>query len=365
MNEKSIGLIKNRIEPLVRPNILALKPYASARDEFQLGADKKEQMLFLDANENSLGAPIAGNYHRYPDPHQGALKQLLAGQRGVATDQIFLGNGSDEAIDLLIRAFCIPDRDFIVVLPPTYGMYAVQAAIQGAGVLKIPLLPDFTPDVAAILDRTDVRHKLLFLCSPNNPSGNAFPKDKVIALLEGFRGMVVVDEAYQDFSGEASYCDLIEKYPNLVVLRTFSKAWGLAGLRLGMAFSNAMVVQILDKIKYPYNVNSATLELVQTALGQSNIVQDKVNQLIIAKSALTSALQALACVTRVYPSAANFLLVQVRNADAIYAYLCAAGIVVRNRSKEPLCENCLRITIGDSAAHEQLITALQLYDQTV
>jgi histidinol-phosphate aminotransferase len=365
MQEKNIALIKNRIEPLVRPNILALKPYASARDEFQLAPEQKAKYLFLDANENSLGGPIAGNYNRYPDPHQRELKQLVAAQRGVDIDQVFLGNGSDEAIDLLIRAFCIPDKDYIVTLPPTYGMYGVQAAIQGAGVLKIPLLPDFTPDVDAILERTDVRHKLLFLCNPNNPTGNCFPREKVLALLEGFRGMVVVDEAYQDFSGEASYCNLIEKYPNLVVLQTFSKAWGLAGLRLGMAFSNAMVVQILDKIKYPYNVNSATLALVQTALGQSEIVEDKVNQLITARSTLTSALQALACVTRVYPSAANFLLVEVRNADAIYAYLCAQGIVVRNRSKEPLCENCLRITLGDPAAHEKLITALKLYDQTV
>lgn len=364
MDEKGIDFIKNRIAPLVRPNILALKPYASARDEFQLGGDQIADLVFLDANENSLGAPIPGNYHRYPDPHQHTLKQLLAIQRGVQADQIFLGNGSDEAIDLLIRAFCIPDKDYIVVLPPTYGMYGVQAAIQGAGVLKIPLLPDFTPDVEAILERTDARHKLLFLCSPNNPSGNCFPREKVCALLEGFRGIVVVDEAYQDFSGEASYCDLIEKYPNLVVLQTFSKAWGLAGLRLGMAFSNPMVVQILDKIKYPYNVNSATLELVQAALGQSNTVRAQVDRLIAARLELASALQALPCVTHVYPSAANFLLVQVRNADAIYAYLCAQGIVVRNRSKELLCENCLRITVGDAAAHEKLIMALKLYETT-
>ncbi|MDX2280402.1 MAG: histidinol-phosphate transaminase [Saprospiraceae bacterium] len=364
MDEKGMDFIKNRIAPLVRPNILALKPYASARDEFQLGGDQIADYLFLDANENSLGAPIPGNYHRYPDPHQHTLKQLLATQRGVQTDQIFLGNGSDEAIDLLIRAFCIPDKDYIVVLPPTYGMYGVQAAIQGAGVLKIPLLPDFTPDVEAILERTDARHKLLFLCNPNNPSGNCFPREKVCVLLEGFRGIVVVDEAYQDFSGEASYCDLIEKYPNLVVLQTFSKAWGLAGLRLGMAFSNPMVVQILDRIKYPYNVNSATLELVQAAMGQASVVRAQVDRLIAARVELASALQALPCVTHVYPSAANFLLVQVCNADAIYAYLCAQGIVVRNRSKEPLCKNCLRITVGDTAAHEKLLTALKSYEPT-
>ncbi|MEI6409670.1 MAG: histidinol-phosphate transaminase [Bacteroidota bacterium] len=349
------------IESLVRPNILALKPYTSARDEFQSApsaAVSPSEMVFLDANENSLGGPLEEDYSRYPDPHQKRLKAIIGAQRNLLSGQIFLGNGSDEAIDLLIRVFCEPGRDAVLLLPPTYGMYAVQAAIQNARIERIPLKPDFNPDIPAIR-KAGKDCKLLFLCSPNNPTGNRFATEDVREILSFFPGIVVVDEAYIDFSATPSLTGLIDEFPNLVVLQTFSKGWGLAGLRVGMAFSNAFIIQMLDKIKYPYNLDVVTMRLLETALQCGSVVQEKIDTLLEERNRLAAGLNKIPCVKQVFPSDANFLLVRVSDADAIYARLCAQGMVVRNRSKEIHCENCLRITIGAPDENDRLLDLMK------
>jgi histidinol-phosphate aminotransferase len=342
---------------LVRPGILALKPYSSARDEF-----KQEiatgPLVFLDANENSLGSPLDTDFSRYPDPHQPALKQALSERKGVTPDHIFLGNGSDEAIDLLIRAFCEPGRDEIVILPPTYGMYAVQASIQGADIRKIPLSPDFSPDLPAILAESTDRSKILFLCSPNNPTGNRFREQDVRTLLAQFPGLVVVDEAYADFAAGPSLISWLHDFPNLVVLQTFSKAWGLAGLRVGMAFANPFVIGILNKIKYPYNLNAVTISLALEALNRAPVVQEKIDHLLSERHRLEIRLSQIQGVEKIYPSEANFLLIRVRDADQTYSKLCEAGIVVRNRTREMHCANCLRITVGSPEENDRLLAAL-------
>lgn len=349
------------IESLVRPNILALKPYTSARDEFQsdpAAAVSRAEMVFLDANENSLGGPLQEDYSRYPDPHQKRLKTLIGAQRKLRSEQIFLGNGSDEAIDLLIRVFCEPGRDAVLLLPPTYGMYGVQAAIQNARIERIPLKPDFNPDIPAIR-KASKDCKLLFLCSPNNPTGNRFAIEDLREILSFFPGIVVVDEAYIDFSETPSLTGLIDEFPNLVVLQTFSKGWGLAGLRVGMAFSNAFIIQMLDKIKYPYNLDSVTMRLLETALQHGSLVQEKIDTLLEERNRLVVGLSKIPCVKQVFPSDANFLLVRVTDADWIYTRLCAQGVVVRNRSKEIHCENCLRITIGAPDENDRLLDLLK------
>ncbi|MBL7804851.1 MAG: histidinol-phosphate transaminase [Saprospiraceae bacterium] len=347
---------RNDLERLVRPNILALAPYRSARDEFQGLASAS---VFLDANENSLGSPLEEDFSRYPDPYQRPLKEALARQKGLLPGQIFLGNGSDEAIDLLLRAFCEPRLDNIVILPPTYGMYAVQAAVQDVEVRRAPLCADFSPDPEAVLRATDERSKLLFLCSPNNPTGNRLPDSFLIAMLERFPGLVVVDEAYIDFSEQPSVLSFLEKYPRLVVLQTFSKAWGLAALRVGMAYSNSFVINILNKIKYPYNLNVLSVRISLQALERSSEWNDKIGVIKAERERLARALTALPQVREVFLSEANFLLVRTTDADRIYAALCAEGIVVRNRTRELHCENCLRITVGSPAENDRLIAALQ------
>jgi len=348
----------DRLRLLVRPNILALQPYTSARDEF-----KGEATVFLDANENSLGSPLDTDYSRYPDPLQPGLKKRIAAHKDVPVNQIFVGNGSDEAIDLLIRAFVEPGRDNILLLPPTYGMYAVQANIHGAEIRRVPLGANFLPDESAIHAATDEHSKLLFLCSPNNPTGQCLPDDFVLFMLRTFPGLVVVDEAYIDFADRPSWSRRLAEFPNLVVLQTLSKAWGLAGLRVGMAFADDFIIHILNKIKYPYNLGLATIQLAEQALGQGEKVQEKIAALLAERTRLEMELPRLACVAEVFPSDANFLLVRTTNADGIYHYLCANGIVVRNRSREPHCAECLRITVGTRLENDRLLAVLGKYKQ--
>ncbi len=346
----------DRLSPLVRPNILALSPYTSARDEFT-----GEAAIFLDANENSLGSPLDADYSRYPDPQQQVLKAKLATHKKLRTSQMFIGNGSDEAIDLLLRAFVEPGRDNILLLPPTYGMYAVQANIHGAEIRRITLRADFSPDETAIRAATDEHSRLLFLCSPNNPTGQCLPDDFVLYMLRTFPGLVVVDEAYIDFANQPSWTRRLDEFPNLVVLQTLSKAWGLAGLRVGMAFANEFITSILNKIKYPYNLGLATLHLAEEALDRSDEVREKVALLLAERARLEQELPKLPCIQEVFPSDANFLLVRTSNADGIYQYLCANGIVVRNRSREAHCEQCLRITVGTVAENDRLLALLGKY----
>lgn len=354
---------EEKINSLVRPNIRALKPYSSARDEFKTGPNEAQpaDRVFLDANENSLGSPAGMGYSRYPDPQQRVLKNRIAEQKGIATEQIFLGNGSDEAIDLLLRAFCEPGRDNIVLMPPTYGMYAVQASIHGAEIREAPLRPDFSPDAAAVKNLTDERSKLLFICSPNNPTGQCMPGSFVLDMLENFPGLVVVDEAYIDFSSQPSWTKRLEEFPRLVVLQTLSKAWGLAGLRVGMAFAHPLVTGVLNKIKYPYNLGAATMEIAAQALLQQPDIQAKTEILLAERTRLEAALPGLACVRQVFPSDANFLLVRVTDADALYRFLTGRNIVVRNRSREMHCDNCLRITVGSPAENDFLLETLQRF----
>ncbi|MBL7782452.1 MAG: histidinol-phosphate transaminase [Saprospiraceae bacterium] len=347
---------EKNITALIRPGIAALKPYSSARDEFAGAAS-----VYLDANENSLGSPLDEDFSRYPDPLQTPLRETLATLKQVDTRQIFIGNGSDEAIDMLMRAFVEPGRDNVVLMPPTYGMYAVQANIHGAEIRRAPLRADFSPNAEAVLSATDAYSKLLFLCSPNNPTGQCLPDDFILEMLEKFPGLVVVDEAYGDFTTRPSWATRITEFPNLVVLQTLSKAWGLAGLRVGMAFSNSLIINTLNKIKYPYNLNQSTIQLALQALQHPERVHEKVQTLLSERQRLEHALPLLPCVEKVFPSDANFLLVRVTDANDIYRYLCEQGIIVRNRDRELHCSNCLRITVGTPAENDTLLSALRSY----
>lgn len=337
---------------LLRPNIARLRPYSSARSEF-----KGQASVFLDANEN----PFDNGLNRYPDPLQWSLKQQIAIWKDVLPEQIFLGNGSDEAIDLLVRMFCNPGLDRIITLPPTYGMYEVSADIAGVEVLHIPLSRDFQPDVDAILHAADEHTKLLFLCSPNNPTGNVFDRDKTMALIRHFPGIVVVDEAYSDFSRQESLLSSINLYENLVVLQTFSKAWGLAGIRLGMAFAQAPVIEWFNKVKPPYNINILTQQAAMDALQQPEIREEQLRTLLRERDHLIHALSRMPITEQIFPTAANFVLVRVGDPDGLYRYLVNKGIIVRNRSTVILCEGCLRITIGTPNENSQLIQSLQQY----
>ncbi len=340
------------INHLVRPNILRLTPYSSARSEYKGRAD-----IFLDANEN----PYDTGYNRYPDPLQWKLKEKIGALKGIAPEYIFLGNGSDEAIDLLIRIFCEPGADHIITLPPTYGMYKVSADIANVAVKEVLLDKNFQPDVEAILAAADSHSKLLFLCSPNNPTANSFALDKVEQLVARFPGMVVVDEAYIDFSGQPGCIGLLAEYPNLVVMQTFSKAWGLAGIRLGMAFASEEVIALFNKVKPPYNINQLTQEAALKALDKQQQQKEWVQQILGQRVLLTQYLSGLAFVQRIYPSDANFLLVKVENPRAVYDFLVQRGIIVRDRSRVALCEGCLRITIGTPEENELFFKALLDY----
>lgn len=338
------------IQNLVRPNIRRLTPYSSARSEFKGKAE-----VFLDANES----PYDTGYNRYPDPSQWELKQAISTLKGIAPEHIFLGNGSDEAIDLLLRIFCEPGEDQIVILPPTYGMYKVSADIANVAVREIPLQPGrFQPDVPAILAQADAHSKLLFLCSPNNPTGNSFPPELVRELLANFPGIVVVDEAYIDFSAQESATRWLGEFPNLVVMQTFSKAWGMAGIRLGMAFASEEIIGYFNKVKPPYNVNQLTQEAALNALGNKARKEKQVQQALGQRTLLQQYLGGLPFVERLYPSDANFLLVRMKGPVAIYNYLVERGIIVRDRSRVTLCEGCLRITVGTPEENERLFRAL-------
>jgi histidinol-phosphate aminotransferase len=338
------------LNDLIRPHIRELSPYRSARDEFD-----GEASLYLDANENSLGSVTEGAFHRYPDPLQQAVKAALATLKGVQSNQIFLGNGSDEPIDLLFRAFCEPRRDHVITMPPTYGMYQVSADLNQVKVVPVPLSDDFHLNVPEVMSALRPGTKLVFICSPNNPSGNLMSRGAIETILGRTKGLVVVDEAYIDFAPEASMLSWLDQYPNLVVLQTFSKAWGLAGLRLGMAFAHPDVIAVLNKIKSPYNVNSLTQTHALEALARAENKDQMVQQLIEARGHLDSALRTLPVVQHIYPSDANFLLVKVDDGDRRYRELVASGTIVRNRSRVALCEDCLRITVGTPSENETLI----------
>lgn len=342
------------LDKLVRPNIQKLTPYSSARDEFS-----GEAKVFLDANENSLGSPLTKWYNRYPDPHQRALKEQVGKVKGIAPEHIFLGNGSDECIDLLFRSFCEPGKDNVIICPPTYGMYEVSANINDVEIRKAPLLPDFQLDLVHIENLVDERTKLIWLCSPNNPTGNALNREDIEMVLNNFNGIVVIDEAYVNFSRQKTFIQDLSDYPNLVVLQTLSKAWGLAGLRLGMAFASAAVVEVLDRVKPPYNINQCTQELAAKALEEIGQVNDMIRLLVDMREAMAEVFGTMPTVETVYPSDANFLLVKIAEARKVYEFLLTKGIVLRDRSNVTLCEDCLRITIGTEKENTLLVDAMQ------
>ncbi|MGY3052295.1 histidinol-phosphate aminotransferase [Pedobacter sp. UYEF25] len=342
------------VEDLVRENIKNLKPYSTARDEFKGNAS-----IFLDANENSHGSPLPVNYNRYPDPLQLDLKTEISKIKGVPAAHIFLGNGSDEAIDLLFRAFCNPGVDNVIVVPPTYGMYEVSANINDVIVKKVNLLPDFQLDLDNIAESIDKNTKLIFICSPNNPTGNSIRRDDIETILANFNGIVVVDEAYINYAKQKTFIQELKEYTNLVVLQTFSKAWGLAALRLGMAFSSKPIIDVLNKIKPPYNINQATQNLALEALKNVKQVNKWIKETVDERDRVGIELNKLSNVKMVYPSDANFILIDVDNAAGTYKKLVDQGIIVRDRSKVTLCEGCLRITIGTKEENDRLIDVLK------
>lgn len=341
---------------LLRENIKKLVPYSSARDEF-----KGEASIYLDANENSLGSPLRKWYNRYPDPLQIKVKEKLGEIKGVPVENIFLGNGSDECIDVLIRAFCDPGKDNIIICPPTYGMYEVSAHINDVAIKKVPLTPAFQLDLPAIEEAVDDYTKMIFVCSPNNPTGNSLDRGDIEVLLNNYFGLVVIDEAYINFSRFRSFTQELNDYPNLVIMQTLSKAWGLAALRVGIGFASADIIRVMNKVKPPYNINQASQDLVLQALEEVGQVNDMIREIVAQRGELEKVLPALPVVQQVYPSDANFLLVRVTDAKAIYQYLLQEGIVVRDRSNVTLCEGCLRITIGTAAENEALIKSLKQY----
>jgi histidinol-phosphate aminotransferase len=340
------------LDSLIRENVKRLKPYSSARDEFQGSAS-----VFLDANEN----PFDSGYNRYPDPHQVLLKQRIAEIKKVTPQQLFLGNGSDEAIDLLIRAFCEPGRDNVLIPQPTYGMYSISAQVNNIESKAVQLTEDFDLDLNAFQNSWNEHTKLLFLCSPNNPSGNSLNFEKVKDLIARFPGLVVIDEAYIDFAGYSGFLPLLGEFGNLVVLQTFSKAWGLAGIRLGMCFSSPEIIRVLDKIKPPYNINTMTQQVAMDYLSKETRKDSWVDDILKARGLLMSGLAHLPVVLKVYPSDANFVLVKVTDARKVYSHLLQRGIIVRDRSNVILCENGLRITVGTADETKQLLEALKQY----
>lgn len=341
------------LKELTRPNIWALKPYSSARDEYNGAAAS----VFLDANENPYNLP----HNRYPDPLQRDLKAELTRIKQVKAENIFLGNGSDEAIDLVFRAFCEPGVDNVVAIDPTYGMYKVCADVNNVEYRKVLLDDAFQFTADALLAATDEHTKLIFLCSPNNPTGNDLLRTEIENTLAAFSGLVIIDEAYNDFSSAPSFLQQLDKYPNLVVFQTFSKAWGCAAIRLGMAFASAEIISIFNKIKYPYNVNQLTQQQALSMLQRYDEIEGWVKELIAERGRLVDAFSTLTCVKEIFPSDANFFLARVTDAGAIYNYLVAKGIIVRNRSSISLCGNCLRVTVGTPAENKTLLDALQAY----
>lgn len=343
-----------QLDKLTRENIKKLVPYSSARDEFS-----GEAKVFLDANENSLGSPLPKWYNRYPDPHQYKLKEAISAIKGIAPEHIFLGNGSDECIDLLFRCFCEPGKDNVIICPPTYGMYEVSANINDVEVRRAPLLDDFQLDLVHLENLVDSQTKIIWLCNPNNPTGNSLNRQDVEAVLNNFNGIVVVDEAYVNFSRQKSFVQELPEYANLVVMQTFSKAWGLAGLRLGMAFASSAIIEVINRVKPPYNISQATQELALEALENTGQVNDMIRELVDMREALAEVLAQAPGVEKVYPSDANFLLIKIKEARKVYDFLLTKAIVVRDRSKVKLCEDCLRITVGTEKENTDLVEALQ------
>jgi len=340
------------IHNLVRENVKTMKPYSSARDEFE-GFDTAE-MIFLDANEN----PFNNGVNRYPDPQQGNVKAVLAKQKGVKINQILLGNGSDEVLDLIFRAFCEPKVDNIISLPPTYGMYGVFANINAVENREVLLSQDFQPQVEKILDAVDENTKIIFLCSPNNPTANSFSDESVVKLLQNFNGLIVIDEAYIDFSDKSSWMIEMDEYPNLIITQTLSKAYGLAGIRLGICYASAAIISVLNKIKPPYNVNELTQLRALERLSDPNKIKSEIASIITQRDVLLNVLVDIKFVEKIYPTEANFILIKVDDANKRYAELIARGIVIRNRTTQPLCENTLRLTIGTEEENKKLMEAL-------
>jgi histidinol-phosphate aminotransferase len=327
------------IDSFIRSNIKAMKPYSSARDEFQ---DFEREMIFLDANEN----PFNKGLNRYPDPQQKKLKELLANQKNVKTSQILIGNGSDEVLDLVFRAFCEPNSDNVITLPPTYGMYSVLANLNAIENREVLLTNDFQPNTQQILETVDNNTKIIFLCSPNNPTGNCFTDENITFLLENFDGLVVLDEAYIDFAQRKSWLQKLNEYPNLIISQTLSKAYGLAGLRVGLLYASEEIIQVLNKIKPPYNINTLSQEKAIIVLQNEDVLKNISTLFTEEKSKLTQQLLKFEFVKEIYPSDANFMLIKVDDAKKRYQELVTKNIVVRDRSNQPLCENCLRISIG-------------------
>ena len=338
------------LKDLVRKNIWELKPYSCARDEF-----KGEASAYLDANENPYGAP----YNRYPDPHQTALKEKISKIKGVPANQIMLGNGSDEPIDLIYRIFCEPGVDNVVAIEPTYGMYGVCADVNNVEYRRIQLDEKFDINGRNTITAVDEHTKVMWFCSPNNPTGNLLTRNKMAFMCYNFPGIVVIDEAYVDFSSQDSWLKTLNQFPNLIVLQTFSKAWGMASVRCGMAFASPAIIELFNKVKYPYNINLLTQQFVSERLDHIDDMKAQVKEILAERSRMAEELQKLECVETVYPSEANFLLVKVDDANARYNKLVESGVIVRNRTTVQLCEGCLRITIGSQTENNQLLANIQ------
>ena len=345
--------MKFDIKKIVRPNIEILKAYSSAKDEYT-----GEANVLLDANENSLGSPLTKWYNRYPDPYQKKVKERLSFIKQIKSEQIFLGNGSDECIDNLFRTFCEPGKDNVIICPPTYPMYEVGANINNIEIKNAPLLPNFQLNVAHIEQLVNEQTKIIWICSPNNPTGNSLDRIDIETILNHFNGLVIVDEAYINFSKQKSFAQSLIDYPNLVVLQTLSKAWGLAGLRLGMAFASEQIIGYMNKVKAPYNISMVTQELALTALEEVGQVNDMIAHLVDMRIALTAVIESMPFVEKVYPSDTNFLLVKIPKAPELYRYLLTQGIVVRDRSSLENCSDSLRITIGTEQENTLLIDAM-------
>lgn len=340
------------INNLLRENIRRIKPYSSARDEYK---DASADMVFIDANEN----PFKSTVNRYPDPQQTAVKERLSLIKGVDKSQILLGNGSDEVLDLIFRAFCEPKTDNVITLPPTYGMYKVLADLNAIDIISVELDSNFEPKVDEILKVQNSSSKLLFICSPNNPTANSFSADKVETLIKGFKGIVVIDEAYIDFSSQESWLTRLDEFPNLIVTQTLSKAFGLAGIRLGICYASEFIISVLNKIKPPYNVNQLTQTRALERLEAIKDVENEVASILEQRNRLKKELASISFIKEIYPSDANFILAKVDDANSRYNQLIEKGIVVRNRTTQPLCENCLRFTVGTKSENKQLIDTLK------
>lgn len=340
------------INNIVRPNVVALKPYSSARDEYMSTGNS---MIFLDANEN----PFPTNVNRYPDPQQRELKSRLGELKGIDPEQILLGNGSDEVLDLIFRAFCEPGMSNVITLPPTYGMYGVLANINNIENREVLLSPAFEPQVEEIFQITDEKSRIIFICSPNNPTGNSFSEEKVVEILQRFNGLVIIDEAYIDFAEKESWLQKLSDYPNLVITQTLSKAYGLAGIRLGICYASKEIIAVLNKIKPPYNVNELTQERAMERLNSIDVVSSEISNILLQRGRLFEALLEVEFVKEVYRSDANFILIKVDNANKRYSQLLEKGIVIRNRNSQPLCENSLRITVGTHQENKELLQAFR------